>query len=101
MELHFLCFFFLLKSVFVLLWGGGGGGSVSSLSTGLFLQSESVSAILSMISAAIIINSLIWCQHSLLHSPDVHEPSLWRHPCVHDDTHERMFSHSGLSQLYV
>lgn len=29
-----------------------------------------------MISAVVIINSLIWCQHSLVHSPDAHAHNL-------------------------
>lgn len=29
-----------------------------------------------MISTAVIINSLIWCQHSLVHSPDVRARNL-------------------------
>lgn len=52
MELCFLLFLFLffllIESVFVFLWGRGEGGlRLMSLSTGLFLQSGSVSDILS------------------------------------------------------
>lgn len=99
-SVFFFLFFFLIETVFVLHWGGGGGPSrLSALGCFCSLGLSPLSFL--MISAAIIINSLIWCQHSLLHSPDAHERSLWRHPCVHDDTHEGMFSHSGLSELYV
>lgn len=82
---------------------GWKGPSVSCLSALGCLCSLGLSLIsFLMISAAVIINSLIWCQHSLLHSPDAHEQSPRRHPCGHDDTHERRtFSHAGLSELYV
>lgn len=86
--LLFLFFFFpSLKLCLSSSGAEGRGGSVSCLSAlGCFCsQGLSLLSFL-MISAAIIINSLIWCQHSLLHSPDAHEHSLWRHPCVHDDT---------------
>lgn len=39
-----------------------------------------------MISTAVIINSLIWCQHSLVHSPDAraHTLEMQAHiPCAH------------------
>lgn len=86
--LLFLFFFPLIEAVFVFLWGRGEGGSVACLSALGCFRSLGLSLLsFLMISAAIIINSLIWCQHSLLHSPDAHEHSLWRHPCVHDDTH--------------
>lgn len=96
----FSLFFFLLK--LCLSSSGVGGGSVSCLSAlGCFCSLCLSPLSFLMISAAIIINSLIWCQHSLLYSPDAHVHHLWRHPCVHDDTHEPMLSHGGLSELYV
>lgn len=83
--LHFL--FSLIYCVYPPL--GWEGGSVSCLSALGCFSSLGLSPLsFLMISAAIIINSLILCQHSLLHSPDAHEHSLWRHPCVHDDSHE-------------
>lgn len=40
-----------------------------------------------MISTAIIINILIWCQHSLIHSPDVHAHNLQTQAHIHTHVH--------------